>query len=343
MERKYLIMPRIARILALTAALSTVPIISIAQLTVEMDGTERIWDKANDAFEKNQFALAMNVFEEYISSSNNPNSDRHVEAEYLSAICALNLYHKDAEYRIDAFIEKYPESVYVQDALWEIGDHHYKRRHFKKAAKAFDQVNIRKLPKDQQRELRFKRGHSLFEEANYEKARYDLFEVMKKPGAFLEPATYYFSHIAYINNKPQVALESFEDIADHPDFVDLVPVYIAQTLHATEQYSRLKVYGSDLLENTSGIEEDMRTEIARLVGDAFYKDQEFTEASPYLEVAWKGTRGPGRKAEFAYQVGYTRYRMGKWRDALDCLALTCFSFTNNRICNVISNKQHKRL
>ncbi len=295
---------------------------SQAQLSHEQGVTERIWDKANDAFEKNQFALAMNVFEEYIAISNNPNSERHVEAEYLSAICALNLYNKDAEYRIDAFIERYPESVYVQDALWEIGDHHYKRRHFNKAAAAFDQVNIRKLPKDQQRELRFKRGHSLFEEKNYEKARFDLFEVMKKPGAFLEPATYYFSHIAYINNKPQVALEGFEDIANHPDFVDLVPVYIAQTLHATEQYSRLKNYGSDLLENTSGIEEDMRTEIARLVGDAFYKDQEFTDASPYLEVAWKGTRGPGRKAEFAYQVGYTRYRMGKWRDALDCLALT---------------------
>ena len=69
MERKYLIMPRIARILALTAALSTAPIISIAQLTVEMDGNERVWDKAKDAYEKKQYALAMNVFEEYISAS----------------------------------------------------------------------------------------------------------------------------------------------------------------------------------------------------------------------------------------------------------------------------------
>ena len=321
-------MPRKERIhtklplLALAAALSLVPSVSQSQLTLEQGPTERTWDKARDAYEKNQFALAMNVFEEFISESTDPNSDRHVEAHYLASICALNLYHKDAEYRIDEFITKYPESVYVQDALWSIADHHYKRRHFKKSAEAFDRVNLRKLPKDKQRELRFKRGHSLFEEEEFEKARYDLFEVMKKPGAFLEPSTYYFSHIAYINNKPQVALEGFEAIKDHPDFAELVPVYIAQTLHATEQYSRLKTYGSNLLENTSGIEEDMRTEIARLVGDAFYKDQEFSDASPYLEVAWKGTRGPGRKAEFAYQVGYTRYRMGQWRASLDCLALT---------------------
>ena len=328
MERKNQTMPRQVRIktsislLALIAALSILPSQSHSQLTLEQGPDERTWDKATDAFEKNQFALAMNVFEEYIANSNNPNSDRHVEAHYMASICALNLYHKDAEYRIDAFIEKYPESVHVQDALWAIADHHYKRRHFKKAAAAFNLVNLRKLSKNLQRELRFKRGHSLFEEEEYEKARFDLFEVMKKPGPFLEPSTYYFSHIAYINNKPQVALEGFEEIANHPDFADLVPVYIAQTLHATEQYSRLKTYGSNLLENTSGIEEDMRTEIARLVGDAYYKDQEFNEAAPYLEVAWKGTRGPGRKPEFAYQVGYTRYRMGQWRASLDCLALT---------------------
>ena len=41
---------------------------------------------------------------------------------------------------------------------------------------------------------------------------------MKKDGPFLEPSTYYFSHIAYINGKPQVALEGFEAIADHSDF-----------------------------------------------------------------------------------------------------------------------------
>ena len=169
-------------LLALCTALANAPSSALAQLSVEQDGIERTWDKAVDAYEKNQFALAMDVFEEYIELSDNPNSDRHMEAVYRSSLCALNLYHKDAEYRIDAFIERYPESVYVQDALWAIADHHYKRRHFKKAAEAFDLVNLRKLQKTYKEELRFKRGHSLFEEGDYEKARYDLFEVMKKMG-----------------------------------------------------------------------------------------------------------------------------------------------------------------
>ena len=149
--------------------------------------------------------------------------------------------------RIDAFITS-TLNQYLFRMYWAIADHHYKRRHFKRSAAAFDEVNIRQLSKNKQRELRFKRGHSLFEEEKYEDARYDLFQVMKSDGDYKEAATYYFSHIAYLNDKPQVALEGFESIADHKDFVDIVPVYIAQTLHVIE---RLKTYGKLLKETNS--------------------------------------------------------------------------------------------
>ena len=138
---------------------------------------------------------------------------------------------------------------------------------------------------------------------------------------FREPARYYFSHISYIKGNPQVALEGFESISSHPDFIDVVPTYIAQTLHATEQFSRLKEYGPPLLDESAGLDKKERTEISRLVGDAFYKDQDFESASPFLELAWEGTHGSDRKAEFAYEVGYTRYRIGAWSDALNVLAI----------------------
>jgi len=294
----------------------------LSQLTHDLSSEERVWAKATDAFEKEQYSLSMTVFEDYLDSSIDPNSERHVRASYHVALCALHLYHRDAEYRIDAFINSYPESAYVQSALWQIADHHYKRRHFKKAAIAFNKVDLRKLNSNTQLELRFKRGHSFFEQEEYDKARYDLFEVIKKEGIYFAPATYYFSHIAYLNDNPQVALDGFESISDHVDFADIVPVYIAQTLHATSQFSRLKTYGAKLLENTAGLDDEMATEIARLVGDAFYKNQDFTGASKFLEMAWDGTRGPGRKPDFAYEVGYTRYRNNNWRGALDALALT---------------------
>tara|TARA_B100000780_G_scaffold278210_1_gene251008 strand:+ start:2401 stop:5562 length:3162 start_codon:yes stop_codon:yes gene_type:complete len=293
-----------------------------AQLTHELEKEERVWSKANDAFQKKQFALAMKNFSDFMQFETNEKSERFVEALFLESICALNLYHKDAEFRIDEFIKAYPESPFVLESLYAIADHHYKRRHYKKAAEAFNKVDVRQIGTEKKRELQFKRGHSLFEIEEFESARYDLFDVMKSNGTFHSAATYYFSHIAYLNNNPQVALDGFYEIADDPDFVSVVPIYIAQSLHASSQFNELQSYGPPLLDESAGLEDEERTEIARLVGDAFYKNQDFTTASPYLEMAWEGTRGPGRKPEFAYEVGYTRYRMGSWRDALDVLALT---------------------
>ena len=314
---------RIQLVLMLSCGFFLTPSLEVkSQLTHELEPKERVWAKANDAYEKEQYALAMKSFGDFMKFEDDDRSERYVKAAYFEALCGLNLYNRDAEYRIDAFITAYPESPYVQEALWEIADHHYKRRHFKKAAVAFNEVDLRRLPKDQQRELRFKRGHSLFEEEDFEAARYDLFEVMKEEGAYLAPSTYYFSHISYLKGNPQVALEGFEAISTHPDFIDVVPTYIAQTLHATEQFSRLKEYGPPLLDESAGLDQKERTEISRLVGDAFYKDQDFESASPFLELAWEGTRGPDRKAEFAYEVGYTRYRIGAWSEALNVLAIT---------------------
>ena len=293
-----------------------------SQLTHELEEIERVWSKANDAFNKKQFALALKNFSDFMNLESDEKSERFVEAAFNESICALNLYHKDAEYRIEEFITAYPESPYVLEALFAIADHHYKRRHYKKAAEGFDKVDMRQLSKVEKRELQFKRGHSLFEEELFEAARFDLFDVMKTKGDYYSAATYYFSHIAYLNNNPKVALKGFYDIAEDPDFVSVVPIYIAQSLHASSQFKELQSYGPPLLEESAGLKEAERTEIARLVGDAYYKNQEFATASPFLELAWEGTRGPGRKPQFAYEVGYTRYRMGAWRDALDVLALT---------------------
>ena len=61
MERKYLNMHKAHflktfPVLALATALSLAPNSIEAQLSLEQSAIERIWDKASDAYEKNQFS-----------------------------------------------------------------------------------------------------------------------------------------------------------------------------------------------------------------------------------------------------------------------------------------------
>ena len=306
-------------LVALTGLLVTQP--AMAQWSEATDPRQVEWERAHEAFGNHQYALALHLFEELMALETNAASDAYVHANYYAAMSALALFHRDAVYRVEAFIRAYPESPLALEARWELANHQYKRRNYRMAMDQFTQIRPRDLSKAKRDEYRFKLGHCYFEREDYEAARVQLFEVLDVEGDFQAPARYYFSHIAYLNGKPQVALDGFEMIADHPDFQELVPLYISQLLHETGQFERLKTYGPTLLTEASGLEEDARAEVARLVGDVWYREGDFETASPYLEQGWAEADGPGRNPEFAYQMGYTRYRLGDWHGALDCLTL----------------------
>ena len=281
-------------------------------------------ERAVEAFENHQYALALHTFESLMSQAPSASSDAYVEANYYAAMSALALYHRDAVYRVESFVQNFPESPLALEARWELANYHYKRKNYSTAAEAFNAIRVRDLSKPRRNEYRFKLGHCLFEREEYEKARVPLYEVLEVEGEFQSAAQYYFSHIAYLKGQPQVALDGFERIANDPDFQELVPLYITQLYHALGQWDRLKEYAPPLLDESSGLDEESVAEVAHLLGDAWYRDEDFETASPYLELAWEGTDGPGRNPEFAYQVGYTRYRLGEWRGALDCLPLATY-------------------
>lgn len=277
--------------------------------------------RALEAFNNHQYALALHAFEGLMEEAPNASSDAFVEANYHAVMSALALYHRDAVHRVGTFISKFPESPYAKEAQWRLADHHYKRRNYGKAIEAFEDIRPRDLNLTRRNERRFKLGHALFEQERHEEARAQLYDILNVEGEFQSAAKYYFSHIAYLKGQSRVALDGFESIADDPDFKELVPLYIAQLLHATGQFDRLKDYAPPLMNEASGLDEEAVVEVAHLLGDAWYRDRAYDKAAPYLELAWEGKKGVERPSTFAYQVGFTRYKLGAWSDALACLML----------------------
>ena len=281
------------------------------------------WESAQDAFEKEKFVLALHGFEQFLDEL--PAHERggadHQEAEFKRALCAVYLYHPNADHLISQFVGDFPDNPNVQKAQWELADLYYSRRDWRAALSAFDRLDERRLTPDQLLELKFKRGHARFEREDFEAARIDLFEVAEAPGTYQDAARYYFSHIAYLREQPQVALEGFQSLQEKPAFSDLVPIYIAQLLHETEQYEELIAFAPPLFEDERAIKEQRKPEVARLLGDAYYRKQRFTEALPYLEMAWKDTRGRERTRDLAYQMGFVRMQGSDWRGSLNAFSL----------------------
>ena len=102
-----------------------------------------------------------------------------------------------------------------------------------------------------------------------------------------------------------------------------MPLYIAQLLHATGQFDRLKEYAPPLLDESSGLDEESVAEVATcwaMRGTGWRLRHRLALLGTGLGRHGRPWPQPG----VCLQMGYTRYRMGEWRGALDCLPLATY-------------------
>ena len=274
-------MKRFSKVLLLSAGL----VLSGSAFAQPSDGD---WDRATRYWNHQKYNAAQHHYDAWLAGHTNAANSEVALALYRSTACAIQLQHQDAAERVHAFEAAFPEHPLVRQARWDFANYLYRKRDWKDAALAFDSLNTLRMSADQKLEMQFKRGHALFELERYDDARLDLFAVMEAgetAGNFEKPARYYFSHISYLKGQPQVALEGFESLKDDPKLKRVVPIYVAQLLHETEQYDRLIEYAPVVFADGIDLSKSQRADISRLVGDALYRRQSFSEALPYLEEA----------------------------------------------------------
>ena len=285
--------------------------------------------QALDHFSHAQYAAALEGFDRFTQQplqGDAPAGERErllqVEAEYHAALCAIYLYHKDAVWRIDRFVERHPESTWVPKLQWELGDYQYRRKKWAKALEAFDALNPRRLSRSLRTEFHFKRGHARFEKGELDAARGDLMKVVGDASArpeYLEAARYYLAHIAYAEGRLTTALAAFEELLAVEAFRNAVPVYIAQILHELQRFEDLAERGGTWLSESSDLRESDRQELSRLLGTAHFHLGDCTQAEPHLEAAWRAADGQQRTAEFSYIVGQCRLSNGRPAEAITAL------------------------
>ena len=95
----------------------------------------KAYNNALELFNKQKYGVAQKMFEKVISTYKNENTDIKTDAEYFSAICAIELFNSDAEYLISKFIIKHPESPRIKSAYFQMGKYQYRKKRYKKAIK----------------------------------------------------------------------------------------------------------------------------------------------------------------------------------------------------------------
>lgn len=291
-----------------------------AQKSATFTSDIRLYNEALDLFHKEKFAAAKFKFEEYIALEEDPNAELRVTSQFYSGVCSLYLFHKDAEYVLEAFMQEYPESPWKGKVYYELATYNYRKKSYRKALDWFKYVDPDELNDEEVMTYNFQRGHSYFMRKNYTQAPKYLVKVKDSETKYALPATYFYSHVMYDEGNFQTALDGFLRLEDNPDFGPVVPYYITQIYYKQERYDEVLAFAPALLEGEGNDKTKRKEEIARLLGDAYYREDRFEEAAPYLEYYHAETTKYEREPSDFYQLGFTYYNSGRYADALDQFA-----------------------
>lgn len=263
-----------------------------------------------DLFEKKQFASAQSCF---IRTSHSQ-TDKHTllcsESDYYAALCAMELFHKDAEYLLKKFILDYPESPRVRAVYFNLGKYNYRKKVYKDAIDWFNKVEVYDLNEEEKSEFYFKRGYSLLEKDSSGKAKNDFAEIKDKDTKYSPPASYYHAHILYSEKNYESALLGFQKLEKDATFGAVVPYYIAQIYYLQHKYEDVIAYAPALLDSAST---KRAPELARILGESFFKTGKFKESIPYLERYHKSS---ALNRSDSYELGFAYYMMGDYDPAI---------------------------
>ena len=268
------------------------------------------YNRGLELFEKQKYGPAKSQFQESIATVQDQNSEISANAHFYVAACALELFHKDAEFLLKEFIRNYSTSPRVTEAWFLLGNYNYRKKDYDEAVEYYDQINAKDLVEPERSEYLFKKGYSYFQEEQYDQAADQFFQMGDQFSVYYAPGVYYFAHINYEQGQYATALKSFRSLEGHPQFGEVVPYYIVQIYHFQKEYDNLVAYGKPFL-GKDGVKR--KSEISRLVGEALYHKGSYKEAIPFLEE-FMTSRLPKQPEDY-YVLGYAYFRSANYDKA----------------------------
>ncbi|MEW5847037.1 MAG: tetratricopeptide repeat protein [Bacteroidota bacterium] len=282
-----------------------------AQESSKFSSLNSIYGKGLDLYQKEMYADAQKTFEQYIAALPKGYFQQRVSAEFYRAMCAIALNNDDAEHLIGQFIQSYPESQLIDQAYFAMGKMQYQQKKYSPAVYWLSKIDKNGLEKESRYEWQFMLGYCYFMINDYESANRWLYQIKDIDNKFAAPATYYYSHIAYLQKKYATALKGFEKIQNDELFAPLVPYYISHIYYLQGDYKKVATYSPPLAKDNTN---KRASEIAKIVGDAFFKLKQYDSSLTYLKI-YEEKNKQQLSREDLYLLGFAYNKNTKYTEA----------------------------
>ncbi len=276
------------------------------QLSMVQKGGDLEFRDGIELFQKEKFVLAQRTFNQVLKSDLGSQSEIRIDAEYYYALCAIELFHSNADALLRRFIENHPESAHQVEARFNLAKFQFRKKRYEDVLNILSQVDQLDLSHEEQAEFNFKAGYSHFQLDEFKEAAQYFYEIKDTDNPYVSAARYYYAHIAYQDKKYVTAATNFRKISKDKQFGPLVPYYLSQVYYLQKKYDTLLAYAPAVLDSAPPKREE---EIRKMIGVAYYETERYKEAIPYLEKYL--TKKTGVKEDY-YQLGYAHYKVGQY-------------------------------
>jgi len=302
-----------------------------AQKSIEKYDPDKLYKQAVEMYEKEKYTAARKLFDEVMETAADKRDYLYSNAQYFTALCAIELNQPDAESLLMRFISDNPDNPKTPFANFRMARYHYNNKKYKKAIERFEMVSPRSLDANQATEYHFLLGHSFFMEHDNIKARASFFQIKDGSSKYAASANYYYSHINYIDKNYETALQGFLKLRSDETFSSIAPYYIAQIYFMQRKYEQVIAYAPNLLDSVNA---KRRDEVMRVVGESYYRLGRYKEAIPYLTEYVK-SKNP--TVEDNYQLGFSYYQTGDCASAIkyfEKASNSASSLGQNALCHL---------
>ncbi len=263
---------------------------------------------------KKQYGAAQEVFGRLMDELPAGESVMRLEAGFYDALCDYYLNHPQAGKKFAGFVRSYPDHTKTNLAFLHLGFIEYGSRRYRSAIEYFEKTDPFRLSPELMPEYLYKLGYSYIQRENFEKAKEAFFPILNTPSDYRDAANYYYAYIAYQENDFVTALFYFEKIQKNSEFADEVPFYLLQIYYVNNEFDKITEKGPGLLQRN--IKDRKKSgELARMVAEAFYRQNDFEQAIIYFDKYIADSRKALSRDE-NYQVAYSNYMTGNYERAV---------------------------
>lgn len=275
-----------------------------------------IYNEAIQFFDQQNYESAQRLLREYnnyrVTAYDIPNNTARSHAQFLIAVCAVELFQPDAEKLLLDYIYSTPyENPDKRMAYYHLGRYHFREKNYKESIEYFKKINTGDLSRAEIDEYRFMMAYSHFFNKDFNQA-YPLFRQTRTVNnKYYYASNYYYGYIAFTKGDVDQALESFEKIKDSKTYEKIIPFYIAQIRFRKGQYQEVITYLQPIINDTKL---SNFAELNLTLGQSYFELGQYANAIKYMEVYAEKSRNL-QKGEI-YQLGYAYYQTKDCKNAI---------------------------